>query len=116
MLPNPLFGAVSQRTRRIDSMAYTIAALEAELPTREMTDLVTGILASSLTSLGLFRDGIQTLAGLGLSKAPAPYYERWLGSSVAYLQQEQVLDGALTVKREVRPLADLWAEWDAKQA
>jgi len=96
-------------------MAYTIADLEAELPTREMTDLVTEILASSLMSTGLFRDGIHTIAGLGFAKPPAPYYERWLGSSIHYLQQEQVLAADLTLRREVRPLPELWAEWDAKQ-
>jgi 3-oxoacyl-(acyl-carrier-protein) synthase/acyl carrier protein/SAM-dependent methyltransferase len=97
-------------------MANTIAALEAELPTAEMTGLVTEILAASLTSLGLFSDGIQTIAALAPAKPPAPYYERWLSSSILYLQQQNVLAEDLTPAREIRTLADLWAEWDVQLA
>jgi polyketide synthase PksN len=93
----------------------SIAALEAEMPTAEMTDFVTEILASSLMSLGLFKDGIATLAALSMDDQPAPYYERWLSSSIRYLQQQKVLAEDLMLGGEVRPLSDLWAEWETKQ-
>src|SRR5262245_56973556 len=97
-------------------MAHTIAALEAELPSPEVNDLVTEILASSLKSLGLFSDGIHKIADLSLDKQPAPYYERWLSSSTRYLQQQNVLACDLTFSHDVRSLADLWNEWEAKRS
>jgi 3-oxoacyl-(acyl-carrier-protein) synthase/SAM-dependent methyltransferase/acyl carrier protein len=97
-------------------MAYKITDLEAELPTPEMNDLVTEILASSLKSLGLFSQGAHKIADLGLDKPPSPYYERWLSASIRYLQEQKMLAGDLTFRREVRSLADLWAEWEEKRA
>jgi len=95
-------------------MAYTIAALEAELPGAEMNDLVTEILASSLKSIGLLHGGARRIADLPLDRQPAPYYERWLSRSILYLQQQNLLAEDLTFKREVRALSELWNEWDAK--
>lgn len=92
------------------------AALEAELPTAEMTDFVTEALASSLMSLGLFRKGVSRLADLSLDEQPAPYYERWLSSSIHYLQQQKLLSADLTLRPEVRPLVDLWHEWETKRS
>ena len=94
--------------------AKSTAALEAEQPTAEMNDLVTEILASSLISMGLFSNGICKIADLPLAKQPAPYYERWLSCSIQYLQQQNVLASDLTCSREVRKLADLWAEWEER--
>ena len=88
--------------------------LEAELPTQEMNDLVTEILAASLTSLDLFRNGIHRIADLSLERQPAPYYDRWLSSSTRHLQQQRVLSADLTFNHEVRELPELWAEWEAK--
>jgi len=76
----------------------TIAVLEQELPSAEMSELATEILASSLKSLGLFSNGIHRIADLALAKQPAPYYERWLTSSIGYLQQQSVLAGDLHVQ------------------
>ncbi|HET8798146.1 MAG TPA: hypothetical protein VFO89_10690, partial [Thermoanaerobaculia bacterium] len=95
-------------------MAYTIAALEAELPSPEMNALVTEILASSLASVGLFRGGARTLADLHLEKPPAPYYERWLARTISFLEEQGLLRHDLTFAREVRPLAELWGEWETK--
>nr|QEO74213.1 methyltransferase [uncultured bacterium] len=95
-------------------MTYTTAALEAELPSQEMTDLVTEILASSLRSLGLFTNGIHRLADLPLDQQPAAHHERWLSSSIGYLQQQSVLTADFSFSREVRVLADLWQEWATK--
>lgn len=95
--------------------ARPIAALEMELPTSDMTDFVTEILASTLGSLGLFSNGVNTIADLSLDKQPAPYYERWLRSSVRYLQQQGVLADDLTLGRDLRALPDLWQEWEAKR-
>lgn len=93
-----------------------VAALEAELPTPEMNGFITEILASSLISLGLFDNGLHRIGQLSLDKQPAPYYERWLSRAAAYLQQEGVLAGDLTRARDIRPLADLWAEWETKRS
>jgi hypothetical protein len=94
-------------------MAHTIAALEAELPDSAMNDLLTEIVASSLQSIGLFRDGVHTIAGLSLEKPPASYYERWLSRSIVYLREQNLLADESTPKREIRPLAELWNEWEA---
>jgi acyl carrier protein/SAM-dependent methyltransferase len=91
-------------------------ALEAGLPTREMNDLITEVLASSLMSLGLFSNGVRRIAELSLAKQPAPFYERWLSASIHYLQQQQLLSGELKVNREVRKLEDLWSEWEANRS
>ena len=94
-------------------MAHTIAALEAELPSPEMNDLVTEILASSLKSLGLFSNGRRRLADLPLDRQPAPYYERWLNASVRYLQEQNLLGDDLAFTREIRELPELWSAWEA---
>ncbi len=94
--------------------AQSTAVLEAELPTAEMNDLVTEILASSLISMGLFNNGVCRIADLHLAKQPAPYYERWLSCSIQYLQQQNVLASDLTCSRQVRKLSDLWAEWEKR--
>ena len=82
-------------------------ALERELPSAELESLVAQLLAASLRSLGLLADGAAALADLRLDPPPARYYERWLGSSIRYLEQRQ--DAA------VRPLDDLWSEWEARK-
>ncbi len=92
-----------------------IADLEAAVPAPEMLDFMTEILASSLVSMGLFPGGIHTLAQLDLEKRPAPYFERWLSTSIRYLQEQNVLGPDLTLDRGVRPLADLWSEWEEKR-
>src|SRR4051794_7781918 len=97
-------------------MPYTIAALEAELPSAEMDDLVTEILAAGLRSIGLFGGGARTIGELSLERPPAAYYERWLTSGIDYLRQRQFLSDDLTFIRDVRPLADLWSDWKAKRS
>jgi acyl transferase domain-containing protein/tryptophanase/acyl carrier protein len=92
----------------------SIAVLEQEAPNPQLNELVTEILASSLKTLGLFRSGIHTIADLSLEKPPAKYFERWLNASIGYLQQQKWLTGDLVFTREVRALADLWAEWEMK--
>ncbi|MBZ5509053.1 MAG: SDR family NAD(P)-dependent oxidoreductase, partial [Acidobacteriia bacterium] len=94
----------------------SIAVLEQELPSAEMSELATEIFASSLKSLGLFSNGIHRIADLSLEKQPAPYYERWLSSSIFYLQQQGLLADDLTFIRGVRELAGLWAEWEEKRS
>ena len=99
-----------QRVLAEQGTGRSTAALEAELPNPEVTDLVTEIVAASLLSLGLFSDGKQTIADLRLDKTPAPYYERWLSRTAAWLQEKNLLG------RGVRTLDELWAEWDAQCA
>ncbi len=97
-------------------MEYTITALEAELPTSDMNELVTEILASSLRSVGLFSRGAHRIADLPLDNQPAQYYERWLESAIRQLQDRDVLAADMTFRRDIRPLADLWLQWDKKVA
>lgn len=93
-----------------------VSALARELPTSDMTAFVAEALASSLISLGLCRNGISRIGELSLNKQPAPYYERWLSSSIRYLQQQSWLGPDLALTREVRTLTDLWAAWDASRS
>src|SRR6185436_8705891 len=44
----------------------------------------------------------------------AEYYERWLDSTIRHLQEQDVLGADLAFRRDVRPVADLWEEWEAK--
>jgi acyl transferase domain-containing protein/tryptophanase/SAM-dependent methyltransferase len=90
------------------------ADLEQEVPKLEMNELVTEILVSSLTTVGLFRNGIHFIADLQLEKPPARYFERWLSTSIRYLQQQKWLDENLAFTRQARALADLWVEWGTK--
>jgi acyl transferase domain-containing protein/tryptophanase/SAM-dependent methyltransferase len=94
----------------------TIAVLEQQLPSAEMNELANEIFASSLKTLDLFSNGIHKLGDLPLEKQPAPYYERWLTSSICYLQQQNVLADDLRFKHEIRDLADLWAEWEKNKS
>jgi polyketide synthase PksM len=93
-----------------------LAALEEGLQSKEMDALLAEILASSLESLGFFGGRIHRIADLLLDKQPAPFYERWLNSSIHYLQQQDLIGGDFRVDRELRTLADLWFEWEAKKS
>jgi acyl transferase domain-containing protein/acyl carrier protein/SAM-dependent methyltransferase len=73
----------------------SLAPLEADTPAPQLMQLVTEILASSLESVGW-------------KVSAAPYFERWLSSSMDYLNQQGV-------GREVRPLDELWASWAANK-
>ncbi|HEX6095442.1 MAG TPA: SDR family NAD(P)-dependent oxidoreductase [Thermoanaerobaculia bacterium] len=79
-----------------------------------MNDLLTEIVAASLRSVGLLSGGVRRIADLALERQPAPYYERWLSRSIAYLQQQGFLGEDLAFKRDIRTLPELWSEWDAK--
>ncbi|MEA2491177.1 MAG: rhizoxin biosynthesis, polyketide synthase RhiD, partial [Acidobacteriota bacterium] len=74
----------------------SVAPLEADTPAPEMMQLVTEILASSLQSVDW-------------KVSAAPYFDRWLTSSLDYLKQQGV-------GREVRPLDELWTAWAANKA
>ena len=52
----------------------TIAALERDLPKSEMNELVGEILAANLGELGLFRNGISTIADLPLENRVSFYH------------------------------------------
>jgi polyketide synthase PksM len=95
-------------------MAYTMTALDAELTSSEMSDLTTEILASSMRSIGLLDNATRRIADLRVDSQPVQYYERWLDGSIRHLQEQGVLASDLTFRRDIRPSADLWAEWEAK--
>ena len=87
-----------------------------ELLTPEMVQLVTELLAASLRSVGLFSNGIHTIADLSLEKSPPPYFERWLTSTICHLQQQWVLSEDLVFIREINALPDVWAEWETRKS
>ncbi len=98
------------------ALGVATEVLEAELPSAELTNFVTEVLASSLASVGLFHNGASTLADLSLEKLPAAHYERWVSSSIRYLQQQNIVGDDLTLLREVKSLDDLWADWDTMRS
>jgi len=89
---------------------------DLELLTPEMVQLVTELLAASLRSVGLFSNGIHTIADLSLEKSPPPYFERWLTSTICHLQQQRVLSEDLVFIREINALPDVWAEWETRKS
>ncbi len=94
-----------------------MAVLNKSLPPdSSMETLLAEILTSSLASLGLFSSGISRIADLKLDKQPASFYERWLSTSVRYLQEQGLINQQLTFERPVRELGELWAEWETKKS
>ena len=116
----PKSAAASLHTSATSSLkeasAKPLPTLGEGLQTTVMDALLAEIVASTLISLGLFQRGIQRITDLPLEKQPAPFYERWLSSSIAYLQQQGLLGEDLTVAQKVRPLANLWLEWEEKKS
>jgi acyl transferase domain-containing protein/enoyl-CoA hydratase/carnithine racemase/acyl carrier protein/SAM-dependent methyltransferase len=96
--------------------AGQLAALETETQNSEMNAFWTDLLASTLISLGLFRNGACRIADVSSTKQPAPFYERWLNSTIHYLQQQNLLTRNLRISKSVRTLTDLWLEWENKRS
>lgn len=90
--------------------------LESGLNNAGIETLSTAILAASLNSLGLFRQGVSRLADLMLEQRPPQFYERWLASSISYLQRQNFLDDKLNPIQEPRVLGDLWLEWEIEKS
>jgi polyketide synthase PksN len=93
-----------------------VAAVADRLGATGLEDLLAEILASTLLSLGLLTSGLRRFADLPLDKQPAAFYERWLSSSIRYLQEQKVLGPDLWIAAEVRALGDLWAAWEARKS
>jgi len=91
-------------------------ALEGELSTEAMDAFVTEILLSSLVSLGLFNSGVSKIADLSLDKPPAPFYQRWLDSTIRYLQEQDLVTPELTLNQQPKNLTALWKEWETRKA
>ena len=92
------------------------AAPESQSHIPKMDRLLTEILASSLVSLGLFSPSKSTFSDLPLAKQPALFYERWLRTSIRYLQKQKWLSHTLTLNRKVNALDDVWAEWETEKS
>ncbi len=99
---------------RQDSLKQ-LSALDGGLQTEAMDSLLGEFLSATLTSLGLFTKGISEFRDLSLTKQPAPFYERWLRTSISYLQKEKLLSREYTVTRKVRDLSLLWEEWEKEK-
>jgi polyketide synthase PksL len=93
-----------------------LASLEFGLNNAGIEALSTAILAASLSSLGLPRQGVSRLADLTLERRPPQFYERWLASSISYLQRQNFLDDKLNPVQEPRVLGDLWLEWEIEKS
>lgn len=83
--------------------AKSSAALQRDLLGPETDALAADILASTLASLGLF----DPEAAQADARTAHPLHDRWLHTSLDYLQQHQC---------RVKALDMVWAEWDAKKA
>jgi polyketide synthase PksL len=105
-----------QRSQLRQTANEGLPPLEFGVNNAEIEALSTTILAASLRSLGLFREGISRLADLPLEQPPPQFYERWLNSSISYLQGQNFLDDKLNPVRETRALGDLWREWEREKA
>nr|MCP5006219.1 hypothetical protein [Planctomycetota bacterium] len=92
-----------------------LSTLEGRVQTEVMDSLLREILYATLTSLGLFTRGISKLRDLSLKKQPAPFYERWLSTSINYLEKEKFLSREITVTRKVKELSLLWEEWEERK-
>ncbi|MCP5002839.1 MAG: SDR family NAD(P)-dependent oxidoreductase, partial [Planctomycetes bacterium] len=102
---------VKKMLPRQDSLKQ-LSTLEVGVQTDAMEPLLREILYVTLTSLGLFTRGISKLRDLSLPKQPAPFYERWLRTSINYMQKEKFLSRECTVTRKVKDLSLLWKEWE----
>ncbi|MCP5006826.1 MAG: SDR family NAD(P)-dependent oxidoreductase, partial [Planctomycetes bacterium] len=105
---------VKKRLPRQDSLKQ-LSTLEGGVQTDAMDSLLREFLSATLTSLGLFTRGISQLGDLSLTKQPAPFYERWLRTSITYLEREKYLSRERTVTRKVKDLSLLWEEWERRK-
>lgn len=93
-----------------------LTELQGELATDEMNALVIEIWISSLCSIGLLQNNCFKIADLCNEKPVASFYERWISSSINYLQALNRLDGNRNLVQSVRNLTELWTEWEVKKA
>ncbi|AJQ95676.1 SDR family NAD(P)-dependent oxidoreductase [Gynuella sunshinyii] len=87
--------------------AQRLASLQAALDTPElqqMQTLLPQLLAAILAEMGAFDDA-------PLSGQPVAFYQRWLQSSVQYLQQQQLLDEHLRPTSGIGTVEQLWNQW-----
>ena len=106
-LPGNLAAKIS--TRQLEAVAERLEATALE-------GLLAEILASTLVSLGVLKSGLRQFADLPVDKQPAKFYERWLSSSIHYLQEQKMLGSDLKAAAGARTLDDLWAEWEARKS
>ena len=93
-----------------------LSSLDEERLTPEMDLLLTKILAATLTSLGFFTQGISKVKDLSSEKKSAAFYERWLSTSIHYLQKQNFLSGELIFSQKITELSALWEEWKQKKS
>ncbi|MCP4273359.1 MAG: class I SAM-dependent methyltransferase, partial [Gammaproteobacteria bacterium] len=105
---------VQKRLPRQDS-SKQLSDLKGGLKAGKLDSLLGEILYSTLASLGLFTQGNFQLSELSLKKQPAPFYERWLSTSINYLQKEKFFNREHTVTRKVKDLSLLWEEWEERK-
>ena len=106
--------AVKKLLKTQDS-AEELQKLDAVQTPKEMELLAANILAATLISLGLFENGKTKISDLSMAKTPAPFYDKWLNSTISYLQEEKYLSGSAQVLANVNELDHAWAAWDAEK-
>ncbi|WP_051313368.1 SDR family NAD(P)-dependent oxidoreductase [Sporocytophaga myxococcoides] len=99
----------------IDKPSINSNGLKSGMFTAEMEALISEILISSLVSLGLFKGGISKISELPSEKRPAPFYDKWLVSTIDHLQQLGLLNANLTVNK-IKKLEEVWVEWESKKS
>ncbi|MCP5003007.1 MAG: SDR family NAD(P)-dependent oxidoreductase, partial [Planctomycetes bacterium] len=106
---------VQKRLPKQDSLKQ-LSTLEGVLQTDVIESLLREILFATLSSFGLFIRGISKLRDLSLTKQPAPFHERWLSTSIYYLQTQNFLSQECAATRKVKELSLLWEEWEEKKS
>lgn len=106
----------SLATERDGVAAAPVPVPDVPPPSPAIDALLVRIIAASLKSLGLFDGGPRTLKGLNLEKPPAAFYERWLAHSTVLLKSRGLLDDQLRFAPDLKPLPQLWGEWEAGKA
>jgi polyketide synthase PksN len=87
-----------------------------EMDPHAMDSLLTDFLISIFDSVGLFKPGVSCISDLSLETAPAPFYDRWLDTCIDFLDQQKLLSPERTFTKAVRPLSEVWDEWEHQKA
>lgn len=86
---------------------------------KEMIDLLSRMLLSELTAMGLLKSGIKAASDGNARRGLAPMYERWLEESHRVLVQNQFLyqDGETyqTMKSVTVDRDSMWKEWELRK-
>jgi polyketide synthase PksN len=110
VIPDALPDVVSALEKQVS--AEQLSALQSELPSDEIVDVVVAILAANLECLELLGHGV----GNDAYKMAGQFYDRWLSRAIGFLQERGVLDGERRIVRQLPRLGELWAGWEKNKS